>query len=723
MTTAPPPLSARRLRTLRLRARIALLIVALATLASLTPPTSLRAAPPAQGAPSQSMIYLPLLAGGAGGGEQPSSIDLIDRALAAGQISADTAALYRVFALFADGRLPAAYRGDDSAIYAGAVLGGVIDQLAGLAPATRAEIEPFLTPPDEPGSWYSRPQLAEGAALAQAEPEWRYLPHPTHPLTVVFDRRVPRHEELANLVFVEAANTIWPNLTELMDREPRSYSSRLPGRFIIYLVDRAPRAVATRGCERSQSHVLFNPANYERAELAALMMEAILYSYDLLRDCEEYRWLRTATAIWAADRVYPGDQYEHKFAARWLDSTHFPLNEPDRIGGESGPQSWRGDRQAGSYLLPFYMARELKRPELMREIWANAFQFTSLQAVNASLPGNFAQQWPLFASRNWNRGPERQYQSYDRLTVGAYENGQVLKLDGQPARKVELLSDVRYLAARYHRLVIGDPKISTITLENPFARGDWPTAKVALWVRISGSDVWTPREDVTSQRMKSFCLDLRRERVAEMMVLVTNSEWRDTSHVLEPATPLQLHLSNVGCRAWSGTVNYTSEYEDPTGARRERHVTNVTFERAASPFVLREGELPGVFFRPRPGAGEVNFSGWYWEENQTPTRCNWNLSGPFAIEPRISYLYLGASTYRGYGGEGHFARDSLVEGRDSCGEEIGFDYSDANRWWQAYDTVEEAGRLVIDPGGRRISGRYQDGSGTYTWTFLAASPE
>ena len=54
--------------------------------------------------------YLPLVLTG---WHAPSSDQLIDQALAAGQIVTETALIYKVFAAVSDPRLPAAYRGDD----------------------------------------------------------------------------------------------------------------------------------------------------------------------------------------------------------------------------------------------------------------------------------------------------------------------------------------------------------------------------------------------------------------------------------------------------------------------------------------------------------------------------------------------------------------------------------------------------------------------------------
>src|SRR5687767_9473189 len=75
---------------------------------------------------------------------QPSSFALIDRALEANTIDAETAHRYRVFAAFGDTRLPAALRGDNRGMRAlPPSVGEVGALLATFSAATRAELEPF----------------------------------------------------------------------------------------------------------------------------------------------------------------------------------------------------------------------------------------------------------------------------------------------------------------------------------------------------------------------------------------------------------------------------------------------------------------------------------------------------------------------------------------------------------------------------------------------------
>jgi hypothetical protein len=119
----------------------------------------------------------------------------------------------------------------------------------------------------------------------------------------------------------------------------------------------------------------------------------------------------------------------------------------------------------------------------------------------------------------------------------------------------------------------------------------------------------------------------------------------------------------------------------------------------------------------------VRVSGWYWYEFE-PRQCSYDASGAFPIDVEGSYLSIGIGPERGYGGQGYLDRQGAMDVPDTCGGTGHYDYDNMNHmWWKAYDTVEEAEQLVIDPSGRRISGSYISGGGPYTWQLTAANPE
>jgi len=123
-------------------------------------------------------VYLPLVMQGA---RRPTSDELIEQALARGEIDSETALTYEVFAAVGDARLPAGYQGlVDSHIVA-----EVLARYDGLSAATQAIVNPFLIPPAYEGSWVEPLPAAAGLAPqaarsqpppcgALAWPDWTY---------------------------------------------------------------------------------------------------------------------------------------------------------------------------------------------------------------------------------------------------------------------------------------------------------------------------------------------------------------------------------------------------------------------------------------------------------------------------------------------------------------------------------------------------------------------
>src|SRR5687768_1672750 len=86
----------------------------------------------------------------------PTSFELIDRALAAKQITEEKAYVYRVFAAFGDSRLPDQFRGVNGSLSEPPPV--VIEagkRLRTFSPETQAELAPFFKRPTTPGSWFT----------------------------------------------------------------------------------------------------------------------------------------------------------------------------------------------------------------------------------------------------------------------------------------------------------------------------------------------------------------------------------------------------------------------------------------------------------------------------------------------------------------------------------------------------------------------------------------
>src|SRR5687768_13808423 len=182
---------------------------------------------------------------------RPSSFTLIDRALEAKTIDAETAHKYRVFAAYGDTRLPAALRGDNMGMRAlppsVAAVGALLTTFSA---ATRGELEPFFMRPAEPGSWVTlgpiggqepaarsrqnvpdatpeaelsvplEPGASERATARPSVITWKSVYAVGGKAKVWWQDRYPTDSAIAHGLASELTSLIWGRLTGLMNQEP-----------------------------------------------------------------------------------------------------------------------------------------------------------------------------------------------------------------------------------------------------------------------------------------------------------------------------------------------------------------------------------------------------------------------------------------------------------------------------------------------------------------------
>src|SRR5438128_1018553 len=99
-----------------------------------------------QSAPAGAQLFLPMVQGRSVT-SSASSVQLINQALARNEIDAETAILYKVFAEFGDGRLPAPYHGNDSKLIDMHTMDEAAARFGSLSQQAQDQLQPFFTPP------------------------------------------------------------------------------------------------------------------------------------------------------------------------------------------------------------------------------------------------------------------------------------------------------------------------------------------------------------------------------------------------------------------------------------------------------------------------------------------------------------------------------------------------------------------------------------------------
>jgi hypothetical protein len=740
---------------------------------------------------SSATLYLTVTAatgggGGGGGSGGASSSELIDKALANGKIGKETALIYKFYAAFGDSRLPAAYHGDDSKVLESGVEDELDTQLSSLSSQAQQTLSPFLIPPFYTGSWFdSQQHPTSGAGLrpessppcspsnykCAVSPKWTWVGDKN--VKVWYLKGNAPDKQKAGDVVDAMENTIWPKLTGLMGHTPLSDGDKDTGggdeRLDITLTPlgsdygetfRARDSFFDVGCEDKPVYILINDSlsgNDLLSTVAHEFMHAIQWSYEVKAGCvRDYGWLMESTAAWAQTYVYPKDSsFNHRFIKDFL-------NVPET----SLEAAKKGNHAYGSHLFFLYLARKFS-PSWISTIWAETQDVdNSLGAINAALEANstsFTERWPEFERYNWNRDPETHYQQWDGIKAGASYGGKgtgpfKFALNGQPSREVTLSAEVPHLAAIYKYFSFPDSNARLVTFFNgttfnlskqerdgplggsigksyalrKVGEDDKKGATVEALVKIAGKD-WEV-QNWTDKPYISFCRDNPDEKLEQLVIIISNSEWQDTDYKLEPQglTPT-LFGSNAGCYQWQGTSNgqTTQEADEGEGVTVKSNTQNVLWERLPedSPnfFAEDDGYLftPYLVFQATQGSVAYTVSGSEYE-------CKSSGSGTAPIEP---YFHSGAGSAIGllfvypYSLSGPFARAYFGFGivgvkytNDPCGPNspiLGGPTSTLGDWFGAGSASASTPLPQLDSTGTVMKGSYSDPSdrGSFTYNF------
>jgi len=572
--------------------------------------------------------------------QAPSSYALINQALAAGRINAETAHKYRVFAAFGDTRLPAPFRGDDggltemphTVLEAGALLQTFSAQ-------TQAELRPFFMPPGEPGSWIGLatvtgdpPPPDPESAGALAGPSAADSPRGTQPAAqqirwhtiLAAGGKVkvwaqPRHagdSAKAEVIAREMTTTIWPRLVTLF-WEPLSdlgepYDSNGP-ELDIFLVrpsftDRDSAANRRRygmtgpwrgmamnadpyKCSASASYLLINSENPLGSATSIGLLQDVAHEFahaitarkPLKGTCQDYIWIREATATWAEEWAYPQAQSEQERAWRFFSDARRPL---DHL-----PNSAEANFEAyASYIFPLHLMLSGKG-RAIPAMWEKFAQLDQRPGVNEGLKTQgttLDKVFPEFAVQNLNRWTANDYMRFDRL-VESFKirpDSFSASVAAQPVYEKDITLGMRWLSTKYAHFDF-DASVKTVTFDNTLVPISW----AGVWAieKIGGS--WKAPIDLTKESGKTWCRDNTGENIQELILSFTNNEWQDTTRRVDPGRnrPV-IRAYPTGCTGWIGTTSMTNTIRSTDPAITIVENVNTTMRFAVDSALILAGQ-------------------------------------------------------------------------------------------------------------------------------------
>lgn len=507
--------------------------------------------------------------------------DRLDAARAAGRLTAGKQALYALQALARDPRLPAELAGATTSTEGtDELIRSVVAASATFSKSEKRALIPFFAPPSAPGSAWPQARTkkkpkksvivgkgaraaasrAAVASAARADADCSgYNMLKDSPYTGTWAKpwiAIPTADGKALIWYQEgnaaakgSATTyaaefpgIWKKLTAEFG-EPQSdkgtdcYAGP-DGRFDVYvdngLTWMAAGGVGTRGAGHTLGVTMPYPsasatfctnrpawisvkAGQPRFTLAHEFMHAIQFSHTYASCDEPLGWWDEGGANWAADFVYPDDNLERDFG----DWAANPLGSSDFV--------WANYRA-----YPFWMfLQRTYGTGVLKSIFAQMKTKKALDAVNAGIPGGFAEQWPRFALQLWNISPigspgfpiKESFDAWDHWPIHPTKPPSPdLVLDGAKEKTFELpIQNAKAAAeplsvAAYHQVFVRDDDVREIKFTNKL-KGSGP-AHVQALLRLKTGEWklkdWTGNDAV-------LCRDNPDEDVQELVIVSTNA--------------------------------------------------------------------------------------------------------------------------------------------------------------------------------------------------------
>ncbi len=539
----------------------------------------------------------------------PAPTAPIDSAVLDGDITAGEGLLYKLQAVFEPDLLPEAFQGGSTYAAESTLFDDVtaiLDQVSG---TERDAILPYLYAPFHVGSWWDLRQKrlrAERADPQAPAPKnlsgeilesWQKIDTADGHVRVWYEgaAQLPHAQAVAGAM----STVVWEKLTTLMGRDPLgdgNHGGDARYDFVVMEMDGGLFGLCNQvfgfldlipACDESPTYIQVNTRkgiDSVPSTVAHEFMHALQRSMDF-NGCEEYRWLREATATWAMDDCFPADDWESQRIV--VGGTTLPRHFLDAPGQSLDTWTAGGSPYSyGAYLFFQYLSKTFS-PQWIRYIWEAAGAGDSALAVESGLQAggstDFEERWPQFSRFLWNQDPVRKLDEWDNLTetpVLARSTITAVVTGGSYSDSTRLDVSLPRLSSSYYEIALPDPSVSGFFFVNgwnydvetyewddyneagllglraqPLAASDAKGRAVELMYKVTGQDWVTV--DLSESPAFLFCRDVAGGDVEKVVLVFSNGDVGATDGPKEPLglAPF-VWFDNVGCGKWDGTLSW-----------------------------------------------------------------------------------------------------------------------------------------------------------------------
>jgi hypothetical protein len=242
-----------------------------------------------------------------------------------------------------------------------------------------------------------------------------------------------------------------------------------------------------------------------------------------------------------------------------------------------------------------------------------------------------------------------------------------------------------------------------------------------VWALVKIKGVWT-KEDLTGTTFRPFCRDMTVERIEELVIIISNSEFQDRARILKPPGRLAplLWESNMGCWQWKGNVTFNS--------------TGIAFTTKGDPIYFNYLQEAQVTFTRRPAQSSSLVDYELTAGNQTLTisggctgHGTFAVFGDHAILNTFNFIHKEGELRRTYFGSGPLTADHpLRTVAITCPGGAGSSVAEYH-WWvfpprpMAGFPIPNARLVKVTADGKSLDDSYEPnpGGGVWRWSLKA----
>jgi hypothetical protein len=451
---------------------------------------------------------------------QPTTVENIEAAYAAGALTMEQRLLYEVQAIYLPAQVPAAYIGAPEPPTDHAYLFWLIaEQWASLSAATQTALLPFTLPPTDPASYFNpesplhglRDVVWEGQTLADGttiqwprDPARTDLPARVAAVAEAMTEVPPRFRTLLGLAVPRLDIYVMPaaefsGAGEFGDAQPQANGCRVRIRDSIGGVAPTLTDEALKTTKATVAHELFHCFQF-------VILGGLSNEHDV-------RWLMESTATWSEDYAYPLFNTEQAMDSSYLYRMSWDLLDT------------RLNHHYGAYMWHFFLAQYSSPAEV---------NYALVQSRSPSSPGKmlagragFAAEFGEFAVWSWNRDPFTYYRDPPPSTLfPTSADGDSRSLDTiTAAGDLPMQVDLKKGGIHYYQVDLTNPAVGKLTfdLSRLGATPGGTTAVTALLYFDTG----TFREDWSGQDKVVFCRTVPDQNLGRAILVVSNA---DLSH-------------------------------------------------------------------------------------------------------------------------------------------------------------------------------------------------